>query len=151
MILFRNRLVFGLIKKLIVSLCSAVYKIISLLNLQFTLLIAMVGLLMFLTGLFENRLWLIVFYFALIFSVIFSILGTIKKLLGLGKKVDRKKNIQIVEPSEGESVAQNEESDYPRYYRVRCNQNQLMAEFSDRYELYEKRNGEWVMLRTDKK
>jgi hypothetical protein len=111
----------------------------------------MVGLVMFLTGVFEDRIWLIVFYFAVILSIVFSIFGTIKRLLGIGKKVDRKKGVQIVGTTAQEQESVTEEQTYPKYYKVRSNQNQLMAEFSDRYELYEKINGAWVQIRTDKK
>ena len=164
MILFRNRLVFGIIKKLISSLLAAVYKIISLLNLQFTLLIALVGLVLYLTGVFENKVYLIIFYFAVILSIVFSIYGTIKKLLGLGKKVEKKKNVQILdnkkddETERAKKIEQEEEIEenpkretYPKYFKVKQRENCIMAEFIDRYELFEKRNGEWVRIRTDKK
>ena len=97
MIFFRNRLVFGIIKKIIFSLFSAVYKIISLLNLQVTLLVCLIGAVLYLTGVFENKVYLVIFYFLVILSIIFSIYGTIKKLLGIGKKVDKKKNVQILD------------------------------------------------------
>lgn len=163
MILFRNRLVFGIIKKLISSLLSAVYKIISLLNLQFTLLIALIGLVLYLTGVFENRVYLIIFYFVVILSIVFSIYGTIRKLLGLGKKVEKKKNVQIVDEKkddETERAKKIEQEDkeetpeketYPKYFKVKQRENCIMAEFIDRYELFEKRKGEWVRIRTDKK
>lgn len=165
MILFKNRLVFGIIRKILSSLLSAVYKIISLLNLQLTLLVVLIGLVLYLTGVFENRVYLVIFYFLVILSIVFSIYGTIKKLLGIGKKVEKKKNVQIIdkkaddELERAKKLEQEEESEqespknetYPKYYKVKQRENCIMAEFIDRYELFEKRNGEWVRIRTDKK
>ena len=165
MILFKNRLVFGIIRKILSSLLSAVYKIISLLNLQLTLLVVLIGLVLYLTGVFENRVYLVIFYFLIILSIVFSIYGTIKKLLGIGKKVEKKKNVQIIdkkaddELERAKKLEQEEESEqespknetYPKYYKVKQRENCIMSEFIDIYELFEKRNGEWVRIRTDKK
>ena len=162
MILFKSRLIFGIIKKIIFSLFSAVYKILSLFNLQVTLLIALVGLILYLTGVFENRVCLVIFYLLIILSIVYSIYATIKKLLGLGKKVNKKKNVQILEGEKEQdknSTEQIEEvneqsvekSVYPKYYKVKQRENCVMAEYEDRYELFAKKNGEWIKIRTDKK
>lgn len=158
MILFRSRLIFGIIKKIFSSLFAAVYAIISMLNLQVTFLVFLIGIILYLTGTFENKVYLVIFYFFVILSIVFSIYGTIKKLLGLGKKVSKKKNIQIMD-SEQEDKAQVEEVEqqniekktYPKYYKVRQRENAVMAEYEDRYELYEKKNGVWIKIRTDDK
>ncbi len=160
MIFFRNRLVFGIIKKIMFSLFSAVYKIISLLNLQVTLLVCLIGAVLYLTGVLENKVYLVIFYFLVILSIIFSVYGTIKKLLGIGKKVDKKKNVQILDGvKEEKKIIEDEEQEqeneerviYPKYYKVRQRENCVMAEYQDRYELFEKRNNEWVKIRTDRK
>ena len=54
MIPIRNRLIFGLIKKIIVGIFKIIYKVLSFLNLQITLLVVLLGGLAFLTGNMET-------------------------------------------------------------------------------------------------
>lgn len=48
------------------------------------------------------------------------------------------------------SVPKKTES-YPKYYKVKQNNNYVMAEYRDRYELYVKKDGKLFKVRTDKK
>ena len=176
MILFKNRLIFGLVKKIIVGFFSVIYKVLSLFNLQFTLLVALVGVVLYFTGTLSNGgVVPIIFYIALIASIIYAIVASIRKLLGLGKKVKRSKGVQIVEGdnknqdgtgigtcnvsaqplSSGQTVEPQEvivqQVDKPRYYRVKQNPEYIMAEYSDRVELFKISGSKLIKVRTDYK
>lgn len=96
MIILGNRLIFGIIKKIIVTVLTFVYKVLSLFNLQMTALVLLVGLVLFVTGVFErSAAALIIFCFALVLSVLGAVWFTVKRLLGLsgGKK---RKGVEII-------------------------------------------------------
>ncbi len=159
MIPFRNRLIFGLIKKIIVGIFKIIYKVLSFLNLQITLLVLLLGGLAFLTGNMEKgSTMMTVFTFALAISLALAVILTMRRLLGVGKKVTKKKGVQIVEqPSEEkeqesspvQTVTPTPEK--PKYFRVKQNHNYIMAEYPDRYELYKVSGGEMIKVRTDLK
>ncbi len=191
MIALRNRLIFGIIKKIIVVFFTVIYKILALFNLQFTLLLLLVGLILFLTGAFENDVVLVIFYVLIVFSIVLAIIATIKKILGIGKKTKKSKGAQIIDTDETkqeETAEQTEQPvvaeqvvvpqqvqnvqsqvkpvqvqpvkpsvsvapavEKPVYYRVKQNPNYVMAEYTDRYELYKKTESGLVKVRVDKK
>ena len=96
MLILGNRLIFGIIKKIIVTVLTFVYKVLSLFNLQMTALVLLVGLVLFVTGVFErSAAALIIFCFALVLSVLGAVWFTVKRLLGLsgGKK---RKGVEII-------------------------------------------------------
>lgn len=96
MIILGNRLIFGIIKKIIVTVLTFVYKVLSLFNLQVTALVLLVGLVLFVTGVLErSAAALIIFCFALVLSVLGAVWFTVKRLLGLsgGKK---RKGVEII-------------------------------------------------------
>lgn len=96
MIILGNRLIFGIIKKIIVAVLTFVYKVLSLFNLQMTALVLLVGLVLFVTGVFErSAAALIIFCFALVLSVLGAVWFTVKRLLGFsgGKK---RKGVEII-------------------------------------------------------
>ena len=96
MIILGNRLIFGIIKKIIVTVLTFVYKVLSLFNLQMTALVLLVGLVLFVTGVLErSAAALIIFCFALVLSVLGAVWFTVKRLLGLsgGKK---RKGVEII-------------------------------------------------------
>ena len=96
MIILGNRLIFGIIKKIIETVLTCVYKVLSLFNLQMTALVLLVGLVLFVTGVFErSAAALIIFCFALVLSVLGAVWFTVKRLLGLsgGKK---RKGVEII-------------------------------------------------------
>ncbi len=126
-----------------------------------TLLIALLGLVLYFTGVFEqNSALLILFYFLLIISIAYAILATIKKLLGLDKKVKKSKGAQIIS-TETEDKKQTEEIrpeqtqqtkvDTPTYFRVKNHPDYVMAEYHDRYELFRKTENGLKKIRTDYK
>lgn len=163
MILYKNRLIFGLIKRLFVAVFTIVYKILALFNLQLPLLVALIGVVLYFTGVFEQNLAiLIVFYILVIISIAYAILTTIKKLLGVDKKVKRSKGAQIIstdakeEEEEKETEEKVEEKtrgkvEKPTYFKVKNHPDYVMAEYSDRYELFRKTDDGLKKVRTDYK
>ena len=198
---------FSLIKRVIVTIFKAVYAILSFFNLHLTLLVGLVGLVLFLTGVFDKYPSVQTgFYIAIIASILVAIVVTIRKLLGLSGKKRKRKGIEIMDtenaddtekdavspqaaegamaqtaqtsqivqssPYAGASYAENgqasseiqpqsqyrgtsgiavSEPKYPVYYAVKQNQNYIMAEYADRYELYFKDRNGLKKIRTDLK
>ena len=88
MIIYRNRLIIGIIEKVLMAAVTVVYKILSVFNLHVTLLVALVGLVLFLTGALSASPTLsLVYKLILIFSVVYAIVSTLRGMLGLNKKV----------------------------------------------------------------
>lgn len=97
MAFLKTGLVFGLIKKVIVAVFKAVYTVLSFFNLHLTVLVGLVGLVLFLTGTFDKYPTVQTgFYIAIIASVIVAIIITIKKLLGLTNKNRKRKGVEIM-------------------------------------------------------
>lgn len=150
------------LKKTIHAIFSFAYKIINFFHLQFTLLVLLIGLVLYLTGLLERNLSLkIIYVVVLLFSVLSAVFLTIKKLFGV-KKEKQEKNVQIIKQetatkNENETllneqpVSKETNSAYPKYYNVKQNGNYLMAEYEDRYELYLKTTQGLQKVRTDYK
>ena len=148
MLPIRNRLIFGMIKKIILTLLKSVYSIINFFNLQLALLVFLVGLVFYFTGATSNPTIKLIFDGAFILSVVLAIFLTIKRLLGIGKEPKKSKGVQVVnieQPVPQEAPAQVESAqinnftapeDRPTYYRVKGNSNCVMAEYPDRYELF---------------
>ena len=157
MIIYRNRLIIGLIKQILTAVLTVVYKILSLFNLQFTLLIALVGLVLFLTGVFASSpTFTLVYKLILIFSVVYAVVATLRGLLGLNKNVKKSKGAQIVKtdkPKNDDAPAQAEQGqkETPVYFRVKQNPEYVMAEYSDRYELFRIVDGGLKKIRVDYK
>ena len=108
MILYKSPLIFGIIKKMVGVFFTVIYKIFAFFNLQITLLFSLIGLVLYITGIFEqNRVVLIVFYLLLVLSIIYAIASTIKKLLGVNvdnKSVKKSKGMQIISNQQSEAV-----------------------------------------------
>lgn len=173
-------MIIGLIRKIISSVLKAVYKILSVFNLQFALLVMAVGVVLYFCGVFENGGFaLLIFCLSFMCSVLAAVFLTARKILGVAPKKKQKTPVQIlnqppqqlqqqvlqpiqqVQPQVVQPVQQfvaqpvqavqpvqqtpNFVNAYqpqppiqeqPRYFRVRQNPNYVMAEYSDRYELY---------------
>ena len=157
-------MIIGTIKKLITTVLKCVYKILSIFNLQFALLVAIVGVVLYFCGVFEGGGFaLLIFCLSFICSVILAVFLTAKKILGVGKKEREKTPVQILQQAPvvqqpqqvvvqappqqvvTQTVATQhvqpmqsvvEPAEQPRYFRVKQNPNYVMAEYSDRYELY---------------
>ena len=157
MIIYRNRLIIGLIKQILTAVLTVVYKILSLFNLQFTLLIALVGLVLFLTGVFASSPALtLVYKLILIFSVVYAVVATLRGLLGLNKNVKKSKGAQIIKTDKQKNddvpaQAEREQKETPVYFRVKQNPEYVMAEYSDRYELFRIVDGGLKKIRVDYK
>ena len=175
MLLYKNRLIFGIVRKIISTALHAVYSVVALFNLQLVALVLVIGCILFFTGVLDNDAVLLVFRIALIASVAFAIYKSIKKLLGIdNKKHTRGGGAQIiksptlnaveenissqsqnavgVQPTEQVGVnVQTPQSVVPRYFRVRQNSNYVMAEYPDRYELFRLTEQGMTKIRTDYK
>lgn len=157
MIIFSHNLIFGSIKLIVSTIFKLVYKIIAFLNLQLALLIALIGVVLFFTGVFEgNGAFLSVYCVVLICSAIFGVILSLLKLLGIDKRKKTRGKVKITNSSEIANVQEkafevasqpqlnvNESvnsryntEEQPKYYAVKQNQNYIMAEYSDRYELF---------------
>ena len=149
-----------------------IYKILSYVNLQPALFVAVIGAILFLTGVFKAvPILLLIFYIALIISFIYAIIATIKAIFSGGKKdkkeknKDKNKNVQIIEPTVNTTQENkddineqvnnnapiNADGEQPKYYRVKQNPNLIMAEYSNRYELFKIENQKLIKIRTDYK
>ncbi len=94
----KTGLLFSLIKRVIVTIFKAVYAILSFFNLHLTLLVGLVGLVLFLTGVFDKYPSVQTgFYIAIIASILVAIVVTIRKLLGLSDKKRKRKGIEIMD------------------------------------------------------
>ncbi len=175
----KNFLVFGIIKKIIKGLFKFIYLFIKLLNLQLALLVGLVGLILYFTGVLTPQSAVsTIFYILLIFSLFYAIIKTVQFILfpSYRKKAKEKRSVQVVDksveeieedknneppinkqtnnpPINKETVVENQTKTQsgPVYYAVKQNPNYVMAEFSDRYELYQKTASGLVKVRTDYK
>lgn len=146
-----------MIRALIKLVFKIIYSVIALFNLQLTLFLLLVGAMLFFTGTMANYPVLMpVFQVALVLSIIYAIVATLRKALGIDKKVKKSKGVQIVQPQEEKVQPIKEQSvhqtvEKPRYFSVKQNPNYVMAEFNDRYELYLKTKDGLEKIRTDYK
>ncbi len=169
MILFKNHLIIGFIFKVLKWIIKFLYKILKFFNLHVTLLIILVGIILFFAGVFEgNPVMETVFYVVLVASIFLGVIAAIERILFPKKKDDKKKRnkVDIVKNTDqagAPGVAQNtatsgaptqmgnEVAEKPRYYKVKQNNDYIMAEYSDRYELFIKTPSGLRKVRTDLK
>ena len=165
-------MIIGTIKKIITLICKGVYKLLCVFNLQFALLVAIIGSILFFCGVFEEGGFaLIVFILVFIGSIVLALVLTTRKILGLDKKKEKKSTVQILPPQTPVAVQQPVVTqqpipqtyqqpvyvqpqptiqptsanvqfvppveEKPKYFRVKQNPNYVMAEYSDRYELFQ--------------
>ncbi len=163
------------------DVANGIYFLISCVNLQYAILVLLVGLVLFLTGVFSSApVVKTIFFIVLAITIFLAIFLTIKKLFV--KKSDKKKKKDVGDVSDfgtENTAKQNQvESEnqsvvtlpiteqmeiakengvteksvvYPIYSKVRQNNNYVMAEFEDRYELYYNSEKGLVRVRTDYK
>lgn len=165
MILLKTRLVFGMVKKAISTVFKFVYKIIKAFNLHLTLFVLLLGLVLAIVGAIpKGSVGLIVFYVAVALSVMYAVVKTVKNVFGIGKKNKRVKIVNQPSPEKAEktevpSVKDDGESlektvkpvEQPKYYAVKNNPSYVMAEYSDKYELFLKTKDGLKKVRTDYK
>ncbi len=150
-----------MIGALVKFIFKIIYSVLALFNLQLTLFVLLVGAVLYFTGTLETYPALMsIFQISLIISVVYAIWSTLKKALGIDKKVKKSKGVQIVGTKEEQNEQQTEqqnkpqiqtENAKPRYFSVKQNPNYVMAEFNDRYELYYKGKNGLEKVRTDYK
>lgn len=168
MLYVKNRLIIGAIIGLIKGVLKFIYQLLSLFNLQITLLIGVVGLILFFSGVFENNSGAeLIFFILLIFSILYAVYVSVKKVFKFDeKKKEKRSKIDIVETKSVETDRKEQNSfvdeqflikepkieiEKPKYYRVKQNPNYVMAEYSDRYELFCKTENGLKKVRTDYK
>lgn len=194
MIVYRNRLIFGVVGMIISTVFQAVYAVISFLKLQFVFLVSILWAILYFVGMTAKYPILNLFLsLALIASVMYAVVSILKALLGIDNKKRKRRGAQLIknqavapqntEPmqtaqptmqtaqqtqnvqfnqtantnqsinsesaSPYQTSTQNAVVEQPRYFRVKQNRELIMAEYSDRYELYKISGGTLVKLRTD--
>lgn len=158
----KNRLVFGVVKGAVKGVLKAIYKVLSVFNLHFTLFLAVLGLILYLTGTFERGGALLICYvLLLILSVIFALFSTLKKIFKIGKKNGggvtivntdgETENVGVPHEEKKTYSGEQREEQTPRYYRVKQDPRCIMAEYPDRYVLYRKTESGLKRIRTDYK
>ena len=177
---YRNRLLLGIVKTVVSTVGQVLYGVICFLNLQLTLIVILLWILLHFTGVTEKySISTAILSIAFAGSLVYAVLTSIKKLLGLDgqprKRIgaqtvkdkgadNEKKEDYSAQPSEYRDIEQKVEpsgvddypikehrEDKPRYYRVKQNSSLIMAEYLDRYELYRVADGKLIKLRTDYK
>lgn len=164
MLLLKNNLIRGIISKILKTVFGIIYKILSVFNLQFTLFVLILGVILYVLGVFENTVYLSVFLGVLALSVVYAILATLKKAFGFNLKDEKSKpkrthetveQVQMADENQESNYYREEEKEeavtYPKYYAVKQNSNYIMAEYQDRYELYLKSSSGLKKVRVDYK
>lgn len=168
MILIKNRLIFGTIRKFIKFIFGSIYKVVTFLSLQFTLLVLLIGAVLYFTGAMDvNPVIAVIFYVLLVASVIFAVILSIGKIVKKDKPIRKQGGMQIInnqqETEETTQVSntlpteerieksQIQSESLVKYYTVKQNPNYIMAEYLDRYELYYKTPQGLKKIRTDYK
>ncbi len=150
-----------------------IYNLLSYVYLQYAMLILCVGAILWLTGVFQTSPAVkTIFFVALGISIVLAVFFTIKKLFNLGKKEEKdvgdvsdvvkeefptEREAEKQEPFEPRYKEPIEDIEdriipvYPKYYRVKQNNNYVMAEYADRYELFYDTGKGLMKVRTDYK
>lgn len=96
MIYIKCRLITGIIKKILTTVFKAIYKVLSVFNLQPLLFVLVASLILFLTGtLGENPTVKTTFIILIVLSAVYAVIATLYKLFSLGKKKGKK--VQIID------------------------------------------------------
>lgn len=92
MIVFKSHLLFGVIKKLISTAFKTVYKILGVFNLQVSLLVLVLGIILWITGVFASvPAVLTAFWITLALSFVLAGFLTVSKIKKWGGKIFKKK------------------------------------------------------------
>ena len=170
MYLYKNRLIFGFIKKVIGFVFKAIYAVLSFFNMQYAFLGAVLGAILFFTGALSNDT---LFYAYIVLIGVLVLLGLFLcfiKLFGIGKKKKDKKGKDKKEKErsteEKEEREENKDESYkdlyykkdvennndePVYKPVKGHSGYYMKEYADKYELFRLKNGVMEHIRTDYK
>ena len=175
MLNFRFNFIFAPIRFAVKLVFKIIYKILSLFHLQLFLFVGLVGIILWATGVLDNYFAVrVIFLIVLFFSVAYALVMTVRSLLGLNKKKNKKFGaVEVVEggietpevkeqPKKEIAKAESEETgadmakyfkeekpQYPKYFAVKNRPDYVMAEYEDRYVLYLKTGGVMKMIRQD--
>ncbi len=156
--------------KFLGGLLGSIYSVISFVYLQYPLLVGLIGLILWLTGVFNDYpVSQTVFYVVFGLSIFASIVLTIKRLFSPKKKkkekdseeesqaeetvkVESVQTVTIPKTERWEMEAEMQKAiKYPIYYKVKQNPDYVFAEYEDRYELYFNSVKGLIRVRTDYK
>lgn len=82
MLLERNRIVLGVILKVIFTVLKVIYKILSWLHLQLALLVGIAGIVLWLTGVLKTPIYELIFFMVFGLSIALGAVLTVRKLFG---------------------------------------------------------------------
>lgn len=110
MIAVKNRVIFGIISRTLKIVLTFIYKIFAIFNLVYTCFFAVLGLVLYVLGVFEkNTDILMIFYLFLGLSVVYAIVKTILNVVNFNKKIFHK-NSKTAEKKEEVKQTDNTES-----------------------------------------
>lgn len=90
--IFKSRLIFGAIKRIVCTVLKTIYRVLSVFNLQVTILILILGLILLITGVFASVPTLkTVFWILLALSIVLAGFLTVSKVKKWGHKIFGKK------------------------------------------------------------
>ncbi len=81
-----------------------------------------------------TRALLIVMIVITVLAALYAVIATVYHVVDCAKNAERKKEKK--KKRKGSDIDKKGETEKPKYYRVKQNPNYVMAEYSDRYELY---------------
>lgn len=165
---------FGLIAKAIGAFFKLIYKVLAVFHLQALLFVVVLGVILEVaTGKVFSGTGGVLFGLAVTFTVIYAVIrttaGVTNAFSGLFGSKNKKKaptpdddeddgdepEIIKPQPKEQKHKERKKQKAYyrekPKYFRVRQNSDYVMAEYSDRYELFKIVDGRLVYVRTDRK
>ncbi len=168
---------FGIITKAIGAFFKLIYNVLSLFHLQALLFVVVLGVILEVaTGKVFTGTGGVLFGLAVTFTVIYAVIRTtagvtnaFSGLFGSKNKKNPTPNSDDEDEDDGDEperiAPQRQEPkkrkdkekkkayyrEKPKYYKVRQNTDYVMAEYSDRYELFKIVDGRLVYVRTDKK
>ena len=177
MIFYKNRLIFGTIRRIIKTVFSVLYKIIKAFNLHVTLFVLLLGIVLAIAGTINKEdSSFIVYLVVLGLSVVYAVIKTFNSIF---KPNNKKSSVKIMKVSENQIEQQVQEQvkeqvqqqmqqfqpkssayqpqpivpqvEKPRYYAVKNNPSYVYAEYSDRYELFLKTSTGLKKVRVDYK
>lgn len=91
MLFVKNRLIIGVILTAIFTIFKIIYKFFKLLNLQYAIFVGIVGLILWLTGVFNTPIYKVIFFIVLGLSVMLGAVLTGRKIFGKKKKDKKSK------------------------------------------------------------
>lgn len=166
MILYKNRLVFGMIRRIIKTVFSVAYKVIKAFNLHFTLFVLLLGIVLAVLGVIAKEgAGLYVYLVVLALTVVYAVVKNIKNVFGIKPQKGKIKIVKVDDKTFQETQPQEQQSNLqqfheqlvqsyvetPKYYAVKNNPNYVYAEYSDRYELFLKTSNGLKKVRVDYK